>query len=155
MFSFNPQGDGVALAMYRWVMVSFRPSQPMDTATRLGVCLMAALSVGAGPASAQNVGGLSPDPAFEQPVQPQSQPTAMAPREGQTAEGLSGQTGVRQTRNAVDGVNPMARVNNRIQNRVQARLRNRIDRNYDPRANATSPFDVAGQEIQRAGRSPR
>ena len=38
---------------------------------------------------------------------------------------------MRQTRAQVEGVNLIARINNRIQNRVQARLRNRIDRNYE------------------------
>ena len=117
------------------------------------LCLIATLLTISTPAFAQDAGRLSVDPALEQ--LPPPQPTMPVPRAGQTADGLSGQAGVRQSRDQVEGVNPMARIGNRIQNRVQARLRNRIDRNYDPRANATSPFDIAGQETQRAGQSPR
>jgi hypothetical protein len=47
----------------------------------------------------------------------------------------------------------MVRINNRIANRVQSCLRARIDRNYDPQANASSPFDVAGEEARTPGRS--
>jgi hypothetical protein len=45
----------------------------------------------------------------------------------------------------------MARINSRIQNRVQSRIRNRIDRNYDPAANASSPFEVASEQVRVGG----
>jgi hypothetical protein len=45
----------------------------------------------------------------------------------------------------------MARINSRIQNRVQSRIRNRIDRNYNPTANASSPFGIASRQV-RVGR---
>lgn len=71
---------------------------------------------------------------------------------GQTAE--IGVSRVGQRQNAAQAaqaasVKPMARLNGRIRNRVQARIRNRIDQYYDPKANATSPFIVAGQEARR------
>lgn len=116
---------------------------------RIGVIAMLMISATAAPAWAQDVGGLTVDPTLNQLPPPQS---TQPPRAGQTAESVAGQAGVRQTRAQVEGVNPMARINNRIQNRVQARLRNRIDRNYDPRANATSPFEAAGQATARAAR---
>lgn len=78
-------------------------------------------------------------------------PTAAPPPPpGQTADTAVGRAGERRTREQIDGVQPMARINSRIQNRVQARIRSRIDRYYDPRANAASPFEVAGEATRRA-----
>lgn len=77
---------------------------------------------------------------------------------GETARSTVGQVGQRQTREQLAqdaGIEPMARINSRVQNRVQSRIRNRIDRYYDPQANATSPFDIAGDQARTAGRSPR
>ena len=66
-----------------------------------------------------------------------------------------GTAGQRQTpAETVKGVEPLARIDTRIPNRVQSRIRNRIDRTYDTQANATSPFEVAGETIRKAG-SPR
>lgn len=79
-------------------------------------------------------------------------------RQGETARSAAGQTGQRQTREelaAEVGIEPMGRINGRIQNRVQSRIRNRIDRYYDPQANATSPFAVAGDQARTAGRPRR
>jgi len=79
-------------------------------------------------------------------------------RPGETARSVAGQTGQRQTRDQIAaeaGIEPMARIDGRIQNRVQSRIRNRIDRNYDPQANATSPFVVAGDQARTAGRPRR
>lgn len=79
-------------------------------------------------------------------------------RQGETARSAAGQTGQRQTREelaAEVGIEPMGRINGRIQNRVQSRIRNRIDRYYDPQANATSPFTVAGDQARTAGRPRR
>lgn len=115
---------------------------------RIGVIAMLMMSATAAPVWAQDVGGLTVDPTLDQLPPPQS--NTPPPRADQIAESAAGQAGVRQTRAQVEGVNPMARINNRIQNRVQARLRNRIDRNYDPRANATSPFEAADQATERA-----
>jgi hypothetical protein len=64
------------------------------------------------------------------------------------------QFGQRQTREGIakeTGIEPLGRINNRIQNRVEARLRNRIDRNYNPQANAISPFVVAGDQARVTG----
>lgn len=117
---------------------------------RISLIAMLMMSATAAPVWAQDVGGLTVDPTLNQLPPPQS--TTSPPRAGQIAESAAGQAGVRQTRAQVEGVNPMARINNRIQNRVQARLRNRIDRNYDPRANASSPFEAADQATARAAR---
>ncbi len=79
-------------------------------------------------------------------------------RQGETAHSAAGQAGLRQSREqlAIDtGIEPMGRINGRIQNRVQSRVRNRIDRYYDPRANATSPFAVASEQAKALGRSHR
>lgn len=68
---------------------------------------------------------------------------------GTTASTGVGEVGQRQ--NAADispGRSPLDRIDNRIQNRVENRLRNRIDRNYDPTANAVSPFADAQRRNQ-------
>jgi len=79
-------------------------------------------------------------------------------RQGETARSAAGQAGQRQSREQIAqdaSIEPMARINGRIQNRVQSRIRNRIDRYYDPQANATSPFEVAGDQARTAGRPRR
>ena len=89
--------------------------------------------------------------AQQQPVQ-QTQPIQV----GRVASSSAGQAGQRQTREqAVQGAAPMERIASRIQNRVQSRLRNRIDRNYDPQANATSPFAIAEDQARAADRPYR
>jgi len=85
-------------------------------------------------------------------------PVSSQNRQGETARSGAGQVGLRQSREQVEaetGIEPMGRINGRIQNRVQARIRNRIDRYYDPRANATSPFAVASEQAAALGRSRR
>jgi len=80
---------------------------------------------------------------------------AAAPQQGSLAESAAGEVGQRQTRsNSPTDVGPMGRLNSRVANRVQSRLRNRIDRYYDPRANTTSPFEVAAERSTRV-RPPR
>jgi hypothetical protein len=53
-----------------------------------------------------------------------------------------------------EGYPSISRTDTRIGNRVQSRLRNRVDRFYDPQANATSPFQVASDQVRNAGRRP-
>ena len=119
----------------------------------IGAYLVGILLVGAAPAWAQGAVGIPMDP---RPTQlPAPEPTPPSPRTGQIAESAVGRAGVRQTGGQVRGVDPMARIYNRVQNRVQARMHNRIDRNYDPRANATSPFEAADQAVERASQRPR
>lgn len=78
-----------------------------------------------------------------------------ATRPGQVAESAVGQVGQRQTANSSQtNIEPMGRLNNRIANRVQNRIRNRIDRQYDPRANTTSPFEVAAEQSKSAQPKP-
>ena len=78
--------------------------------------------------------------------------TSQPARAGSTADAGVGQIGQRQERGqAAATIKPLGRLDTRIANRVQNRIRNRIDRNYDPLANATSPFRVAGDQVQRAG----
>lgn len=74
---------------------------------------------------------------------------------GRGPEANSGEVGQRQVReNSALPIDPKARINNRIQNRLQNRIRNRIDRNYDPTANATSPYARADQRVRKAGQDP-
>lgn len=73
---------------------------------------------------------------------------------GQVARSPVGQAGQRQvTRGA--GAEPLARLDTRIANRVQSRIRNRIDSDYDPQADATSPFEVADEEARAPERLTR
>lgn len=74
--------------------------------------------------------------------------------QARVAESAVGQAGQRQTAARTQAqiqAEPMARINSRIPNRVQNRIRNRIDRNYNPQANATSPFDVAADQVRAPG----
>lgn len=74
---------------------------------------------------------------------------------GRTARSSIGQVGERQTRDQASqvwGIAPMARITSRVQNRVQNRVRNRIDRYYNPRAKATDPFVIAGDQARNSGR---
>lgn len=88
------------------------------------------------------IAGAKPAAAQEEPIQP-----------GRNAEVGGTEVGERQTReqNAAN-IEPMRRISNRVQNRVQNRIRNRIDRDYDPQANATSPFENAAERTAAAGR---
>lgn len=72
-------------------------------------------------------------------------------RQGRTAEVSGGEVGQRQEEDADPMISSMGRIENRIQNRLQNRIRNRIDRNYDPGANATSPYEEATDEARAAG----
>jgi hypothetical protein len=108
-------------------------------------CLSMLLLIAA-PAAAQR--GES-DAVDDRPQLPAPAPEA---KPGQVAKSTVGQVGKRQTREDVAKVvAPMARINSRIQNRVQSRIRNRIDRNYDPTANASSPFEVASEQVRVGG----
>ena len=119
------------------------------TSGALALALLAAA-----PAGAQTV---PDDPAF--PIEPSSA-RAQSQDEGlrdvgRTADTGIGEVGRRQT--AIDGVTSVeiaGRLRNRLPNRVENRIRTRSDRNYDPSANATSPFEVADEESRRAG-NPR
>lgn len=110
----------------------------------------AALMLAATPALAQQTAV----PEAEAPAPPPPTATPRA-RAGQTAESAAGRVGERQSRGQTEGIEPMARIEGRVANRVQSRIRNRLDRNYDPQANASSPFAVAGQATARAARRGR
>ena len=85
-----------------------------------------------------------------------AQTVGVAAATGRTADTGTGVIGQRQTREqAAPNVAPLGRIDSRIGNRVQNRVRNRIDRYYDPSANATSPFRIAGDEARAAGTRPR
>lgn len=101
-----------------------------------------------GTAFAQDRGAPPPDPT----------PVIVDARAAKTVDTGAGRIGERQTREGASrqtGVEPMARIQSRLANRVQSRLRTRIDRNYDPRANATSPFVVASDQVRAVGRTRR
>jgi hypothetical protein len=77
-------------------------------------------------------------------------------RNARTADTGIGEVGQRQTARDGAGVQePLGRITSRIENRVENRIRNRIDRNYDPTANATSPFDIANRRTRAGQGGPR
>ena len=70
---------------------------------------------------------------------------------GRIAGSAVGEAGLRQRRDQeVGSIRPVPRLDTRIANRVQSRLRNRVDRFYNPRANALSPFVVADEQLRNA-----
>lgn len=94
---------------------------------------------------------------IEQPVIQAEAVPATGPIDptGRVARSSAGEVGQRQTREDVENVRPLARIDSRIANRVQSRLRTRIDRNYDLQGNTTSSFAVASDEAREAGRPRR
>lgn len=85
-----------------------------------------------------------------------SMPAVAQKISGGTGRSSVGQVGQRQTRDQNPaGIEPLARINNRLQNRVQSRQRNRIDRFYDPRVDVTSPFAVAADQVRNASNAGR
>jgi hypothetical protein len=85
---------------------------------------------------------LAASPALAQQVQP-----------GDTATVAGTQVGDRQTREqAAPGIQPNRRLATRVQNRVRSRIRNRIDAQYNPEADATTPFETAAEQANNAGR---
>jgi len=111
----------------------------------------------AAPVSAQSHydRNLASSDAREDDQQPSNPSSSTRTRIGNTADTGNGEVGQRQTREAAPNVKPLGRIDSRIANRVQSRIRNRIDRTYDPQANATSPFEIAGEQTKAAGRPRR
>jgi hypothetical protein len=107
------------------------------------------LSPLAAPAIAQE---LPPEPLREgEPVEQAANQNEGLSQSARTADTGIGEVGQRQT--ARDGPamqDPLDRIASRIHNRVENRVRNRIDRNYDPTANATSPYAVADSQTRAA-----
>lgn len=80
-----------------------------------------------------------------------SSPTAIIGPVTRPPDTSAGRIGQRQTREdaaSKTGIQPMARLNNRIANRIQSRLRNRIDESYDPQSNSTLSFEVAEEQMR-------
>lgn len=105
------------------------------------------------PATAQDGSRLDVDTVASEPL-----PIVRSPVTSSPSAITIGRAGQRQSREQIAqdaGIKPMARINGRIRNRVESRIRNRIDRYYDPQANATSPFEVAGDQARTAGRPRR
>lgn len=111
---------------------------------RMRLLLSGLFLVAAPPVVGEVAGRPKPSPATTAPIQ-----------SGHVADSAVGRVGQRQTRQeAAPNVQPLARISGRINNRVQSRIRNRVDKNYNPQANAISPFVVAADRA-RANRSSR
>lgn len=68
---------------------------------------------------------------------------------GRLSDAGNGEIGRRQTgAQAPVNIEPLSRILARLQNRVQNRIRNRIDADYDPQANARTPFVAAGDQLK-------
>lgn len=109
--------------------------------------VLASLAV---PVSAQGVPPQNPteDPAGIEQAETQNEGLQ---RTARTADTDIGEVGQRQTmRDGPAMQDPLDRIASRINNRVENRIRNRIDRNYDPTANATSPYAVADSQTRAA-----
>lgn len=137
-------------------MPAFHPPIARRAALALAVATLALLAAPP-PAPAQQRGAARDEEDSAMPAPPPTtgtRPTGDGSR-GQVAGSAAGRAGQRRTRLDVTGVVATARIDTRVANRVQARLRNRIDRYFDPQANATSPFKVAGEQTQRQGQTRR
>ncbi|MBY9063474.1 hypothetical protein K7957_11085 [Sphingomonas yunnanensis] len=96
--------------------------------------------------------------AAAQQSTPSTATTADDSSPSRLATSSAGTTGQRQSREITAkevGIEPMARIDDRIANRVESRIRNRLDRFYDPQANALSPFKDAGEKARTAARKLR
>lgn len=130
-------------------MIAETPASPsamwVRAARATAIFALAALPL-VGPANAEVSMSSRPQPLSANAVNPQAAGTATT---------SAGQVGQRQSRTDASreiGTQPMARINNRIPNRVQARVRTRIQRNYNPQLHVTSPFAVAEESVEAAGR---
>lgn len=120
----------------------------------LGATAAAILGLAA-PVAAQEIPQPDPSQDVEGMDQADTQNEGLQ-QTARTADTGIGEVGQRQT--AQDGPalqEPLGRINARINNRIENRIRNRIDRNYDPTANATSPFEIADRRTRAAQRQPR
>jgi hypothetical protein len=117
----------------------------------LAACLVAAAPTAAGAYGQQTWPNARPAAEEDDPQQ-SGQNLSTPTQQGRTATSSVGQVGQRQTREeAAKSIAPMGRISSRIQNRVQSRIRNRIDRNYDPLANARTPFAAAEEQTRTPG----
>lgn len=121
-------------------------------AGRTAMGALALALVASSSARAQSATAAQPPARADLPRYP-TQSTPVSPY--RVTPSAAGEAGRRQTRDQeIGNIAPAARISNRVANRVQSRLRNRIDRNYDPQANASSPFAVAEARSRTAGQAP-
>ncbi len=107
------------------------------------------------PAAAQEIPPPEPTEDTESVEQADTQNEALQ-RTARTADTGIGEVGQRQTAQDSPAMQePLGRINLRINNRIENRIRNRIDRDYDPTANATSPFEIAERRTRAGQSGPR
>lgn len=123
---------------------------------RAFLCTMAAALMGlAVPTAAQEISSPEPTEDVADVEQAETQNEGMQST-ARTADTGIGEVGRRQTEQDSPAMrDPLGRIDSRINNRIENRIRNRIDRNYDPTANAASPFKVAEEQSRTAGRTTR
>ena len=104
------------------------------------------------------LGSAMPAAAQTPPVPAPQNIVPSAPARSTATPSPAGNAGVRQSREQAArtaGIEPLARLNGRIQNRAQSRIPNRINRFYQSQVNTTSPFEVAEEQTRRPTRPRR
>lgn len=129
---------------------------PLPERRALLVSATAAALMGLGvPAAAQKIPLPEPTEDAADIDQTETQNEGLQ-RTARTADTGIGEVGQRQkARDGLGVQEPLGRITSRINNRVENRIRNRIDRNYDPTANATSPFEIADRRTRAGQARPR
>lgn len=128
--------------------LALRHRRPAVAALRFGATV-AALCM-AFPAAAQDRPGQDEETAAPYVAEPPAPLNSQKSGNDQADKA----TGERQTREAVEGIEPMARISNRIPNRVQNRIRSRVDRDYRGLSTSTNTSD-ATQYTPRRTNPPR
>jgi len=132
---------------------------PPQTSREFTLTIIAALTLALGMMAPEAaIGQIESSRQRAGPADLEPPPSIANDQTARTADAGSGRIGKRQTREAVArkaGTEPLARISNRVNNRVQSRIRNRIDQDYDPQANAASPFAVASDQARAAANRRR
>lgn len=128
---------------------AFRCRSSAAATLRFGAVALA-LCVAA-PALAQDLSGQDDEIAAPYAEQPAASVTS--PKIG--SDKTDKKTGERQARDAVEGIEPMARINNRIPSRIPNRIQNRIDRDFRGIGTATGASTAAQSAARRSNAQGR
>ncbi|WP_029724396.1 hypothetical protein [Sphingomonas sp. UNC305MFCol5.2] len=127
---------------------AFRCRSSVAATLRFGAVALA-LCVAA-PALAQDLSGQDDEIAAPYAEQPAASVTSP-----KISDKNDKKTGERQARDAVEGIEPMARINNRIPNRIPNRIQNRIDRDFRGIGTATAASAAAQSAARRSNAQGR
>ena len=110
---------------------------PMCRHPRLSLVALAAL-----------LGQFPPAMARPQPLQASSGQDSGLSASARNARAATGEVGQRQSREEIQGVTPLARIENRLDTRVNSRLRTRLDRNYSGLQSGANDIEDANQRAR-------